>query len=165
MAGRDADGRSPLLVGLRLYTAAAILTVIALTLVTNLLERADNRASDTRDQATIDNLEGRLDERRSEHEAIQADVDRAQAIQDCRNLYLEDVTFARITRDIEAGQQAATFALIPLDTPQAERDEITRQAVHELTVKNILLIEAGLAFKRYINTDPSPDECTHPNSE
>lgn len=168
-AGRDGTNSISLISNgvSRLWAIAAtlFLAVVILALAVTLTSQA-------RDKRTIDALRDRITGLNDQIAALndKADfirLDRAneQVIEDCRNLYLEDITFARITRDIEEGHLSATVALIPPDTPPDERLAIQQQAVHDLTVKDIGLIEAVAAFRRYIDADPAPDDCPHTDSE
>ena len=138
---------------------------VVLFLAVIILSLAVTLTSQARDQRTIVFLRDQLSARRAEHEAISSDRVNEQAQEDCRNLYEVDIILARMTRDIEEGHLSATIALIPLDTPPGERLEIQQEAVHDLTVKDILLIEAVAASSRYIDADPAPADCPHPDSK
>ncbi|HXH35006.1 MAG TPA: hypothetical protein VNJ54_11405 [Plantibacter sp.] len=168
-AGRDGHNSISLISNgvSRLWAIAAtlFLAVVILALAVTLTSQA-------RDKRTIDALRDRITglndqiaDLNDKADFIRVDRVNEQIIEDCRNLYLEDITFARITRDIEEGQLFSTFAFIPLDTPPDERLAIQQQAVDDLTVKDIGLIEAMAAFRRYIDLDPLPLDCPHPDSK
>lgn len=164
LQGASAPRRNPILVVLNTITVLCGLIIVGVALWLALdAARDENRLVADRDAERVENarLRDELGVVQDQLTAVQDNRLEEQRQEDCRNLYLVDITVTEAAI-VDDNLLSVVVELSPTDP---DRDETIRTAVAELQAKKDAHRAAIDAFLEYTALDPPPVECPHAEAQ